>query len=334
MKFSAEDSDSPTTDWSVSDDLAEEKLKGLKKSSKVLVGFWRRFFADFLDAIILGIPGYGVGYLFRYRISAMGIHAIWIGLTCSFLYYGLQHTRLCGGQTPGKRLLGIQVLRRDGEYLGFGKSFLRYLVVSFIFYNGMYGSLLRYIPDSTMMAVGTVYILVVIWAFFACFLMIPLHPLKRGLHDMAADSIVVYKDCFDTETLNRLEDSAKTKRALVILTAVSCLFAGAFVWGVQKITSGHPGDMAEMGEIQEYLATQYDGVQVRANTFNGKAQSLAVIVYVPLATFDQKPERERIRQEILNKVSTKFKDLDRFGKLRVAISSGFCLGIANYNVAD
>ena len=97
----------------------------MRESSQIVVGFWRRFFADFLDAIFLGIPGYGIGYLFRYTFSAMGLHAMWLGFVLSFLYYGLQHTRLGGGQTLGKRLLSIQVLRRDGQFLEFGKSFLR-----------------------------------------------------------------------------------------------------------------------------------------------------------------------------------------------------------------
>ncbi|MBU5636280.1 RDD family protein [Geomonas sp. Red69] len=306
----------------------------MTKSSKIVVGFWRRFFADFLDALILGIPGYGIGYLFRYTFSAMGMHAIWIGLVCSFLYYGLMHTRLGGGQTPGKRLLGIQVLRRDGQYLSFGKSFLRYLVVSFIFYNGLYGSLINHLPQSTMMAVGSVYLLVIIWSFFACFLMIPLHPLKRGLHDIAADSVVVYKDCFDNEALDQMEDSAKVKRAMVILSVGSCFFAGACIWGLLKFTSGLSGDMAKLTEIQKSLEVEYDVPQVRTNIFNGKAVSLAVVIYVPLATYENKMEKERIRQEVLNKVKTRFNDLDRFGKLRVVIASGFSIGIANFNTSD
>ena len=306
----------------------------MTRSSQVVVGFWRRFFADFLDAIFLAIPGYGIGYLFRYTFSAMGLHAIWLGLVCSFLYYGLQHTRLGGGQTPGKRLLGIQVLRRDGLYLGFGKSFLRYLVVSFIFYNGLYGSLINHLPQSTMMAVGSVYFLVIIWAFFACFLMIPFHPLKRGLHDIAADSVVIYKGCYDSDALDRLEDSAKVKRALVILSVGSCIFAGACIWGLLKFTSGHSGDMAKLAEIQTSLGAEYNVPQVRANNFNGKAESLAVVIYVPLATFENKTEKERIRQEVFNKVNTRFNDLDRFGKLRIVISSGYSIGIASFNTSD
>jgi uncharacterized RDD family membrane protein YckC len=262
----------------------------------------------------------------------MGFHAIWIGLVCSFLYYGLQHTRLGGGQTPGKRLLGIQVLRRDGQYLDFGRSFLRYLVVSLIFYNGLYGSMINHLPQPAMMAVVSVYFLVIIWAFFACFLMIPFHPLKRGLHDIAAGSVVVYKGRFDSEALDHLEDTAKVKRALGILSVGSCIFTGACIWGLMTFNSGRSNELGTLTEIQNSLRPEYDATQVKATNFNGKEKSLAVIIYVPLTTFENKSERERIRQEVFNKVNGRFKDLSRFGSLRVVIASGYNIGIASYNI--
>jgi len=306
----------------------------MTKSSHIVVGFWRRLFADFLDALLLGIACYGIGYQFRYTLSAMGANAIGIGLVCCLLYYGLQHTRLCDGQTLGKRLLGIQVLRRDGRHLGIGKSFLRYLVVSFVFYNGIYGSFLSHLRPSTMMAVGSVYFLVVVWAFFACFLMIPLHPIKRGLHDIAANSVVVYKGCFDDKALNRLEDATKEKRAWIILTIGSVVLAGGLIWGAVKLAFEDIGHMSKLAEIQQSLAPEYGHPQVIANNVNGKAESLSVVIYIPLETFENKTERERIRREVFTKVKMGFSDLDGFGKLKVVLSSGFNIGIASFNTSD
>ena len=306
----------------------------MTKSSRIVVGFWRRFFADFLDAIILGIGGFGLGITFKYKFSTMGTHAIWVGLLCSFLYYGIQHTYLGGGQTPGKRLLSIQVLRRDGEYLSFSKSFLRYLVISFVFYNGMYGVLLNYLPPKAMMAAGSVYFIFIIWAFFACFLMIPLHPLKRGLHDVAADSIVVYKGTFDDEILDHMENPTKTKLSMLILTIGSLIFAGACIIGTLNFASSHSVDFGKLTEIRQFLGNEYDVQQVRASTFNGKEQPLAVVIYVPLATFENNAEKERIRQEVYKKITTNFSDLEQFGKLNVVITSGFNIGIANFNTSD
>ena len=74
---------------------------------RMVAGFWRRLVADLLDAVVLSIVGYAVAYPLRYAFSAMGIHALWIGLACSFLYFGILHTQVGGGQTPGKRVLGM-----------------------------------------------------------------------------------------------------------------------------------------------------------------------------------------------------------------------------------
>lgn len=311
-----------------------ERNNYMTKSSRIVVGFWRRFFADFLDALILGIPGFGIGYAFRYTFSAMGTHAIWFGLACGFLYYGVQHTYLAGGQTPGKRLLGIQVLRRDGEYLSFSKSFLRYLVISFVFYNGIFGGLLNYLPLKAMMAAGSIYFIIVIWAFFACFLMIPFHPLKRGLHDIAADSIVVYKGTYDDAIVNQLDDSVKAKRAMLILTVVSVIFAGACIIWLSKFTSSRSIDFTKLTEIHQFLRTEYNVQAVRANTFNGEATSLVIAVHVPLATFENDTEKEHLRQEVYNKTTHQFNNLEKFGPLNVVITSGFNIGIANFQTSD
>jgi hypothetical protein len=79
---------------------------------------------------------------------------------------------------------------------------------------------------------------------------------------------------------------------------------------------------------------EYSTPQVKANNFDGKAESLTVVIYVPLATFENKTEKEKTRQDVFNKVKTKFGELEQFGKLRVVISSGYNIGIANFNTSD
>jgi len=90
------------------------------------------------------------------------------------------------------------------------------------------------------MAVGPVFLLTLIWAFFACFLLIPMPPLKRGLHDLAAGSVVVYKGRYAAGALDALENAAKVSRALWILSGVALAVAGLFIAGVLAIKSADP----------------------------------------------------------------------------------------------
>jgi hypothetical protein len=55
---------------------------------KVVVGFWRRFVADLVDALILAAFGWIIGYPFRYVLSDLGSRAAWIGFAISLLYAG------------------------------------------------------------------------------------------------------------------------------------------------------------------------------------------------------------------------------------------------------
>jgi uncharacterized RDD family membrane protein YckC len=80
-------------------------------------GFWRRFAASFIDGILLAIVsailgtggGYGIGTL----------------ITIAYFVYFHGTT----GQTPGNAALSIRVVGKDdGEPIGYGRAFVRWLV--------------------------------------------------------------------------------------------------------------------------------------------------------------------------------------------------------------
>jgi len=298
---------------------------------RIVVGFWRRFFSDLLDSIVLGAFGYAIGYPLRYTFSAMGLHALWVGLACSFLYFGILHTRITNGQTLGKRMLGIQVVKRDGTFLSVGASLLRYVAVSFVFYNGLYGSLVSLLPTKASMAIGAVFLLVVIWVFFASFLLIPLHPLKRGLHDLVAGSVVVYQGTYDAVTLDRMENPAKAKRAMWILSAVTVAVASLFVVGLFTTKSSA---LDELSNIVATLRRDYDVRGVKEVRFNRGEPILAVQVFLPLTQFDDKVTRERVRRDLDEKVRANVSNLEHYQKVQIVLLSGFNIGIARLNIAD
>ena len=116
-------------------------------------GFWRRALAFFVDKIIL--------FFVNLLVLFVGIFALWLGYSSSYserfpedilgstisftIIYGLvvvlihmlYFTYFHGttGQTPGKMMLGLRVVRSTGEEMSLGIGFLRWVgyIVSTVF---------------------------------------------------------------------------------------------------------------------------------------------------------------------------------------------------------
>ena len=83
-------------------------------------GFWRRFGAALIDALVVGI----VELILRLILGGTGIA---LSIVFSFGYYTYFHGRT--GQTPGDAALGIRVVDIDtGNVIGYGRAFGRCLV--------------------------------------------------------------------------------------------------------------------------------------------------------------------------------------------------------------
>lgn len=131
-----------------------------------LAGWWARFFALFLDGLIIGIPG---GIILGIIAGAAGsngsglvafVYGLWvIGYVAYFVYFWTKD-----GQTLGMRALGIRVVKTDGSQLTIGGGIIRYV---------------GYIVDSIVFGLPIGYL----WAAF--------DPQKQAWHDKMAGTIVV-----------------------------------------------------------------------------------------------------------------------------------------------
>ncbi len=149
------------------------------------VGFWRRlvaylidntiigiiFFVLFLIAIIAYFAGATSGEESEWiaaltdptKISSLMIYTWLLLLVLTIGYFTYFHGAT--GRTPGKMLLGLQVINQDGSPLNFGIAFLRsvsYLVSSVIFNLGF------------------------IWVAF--------DKRKQGWHDKIAGTVVIIRE--------------------------------------------------------------------------------------------------------------------------------------------
>jgi len=143
-------------------------------------GFWARGVAFLIDLIILDLLFLILALTgsFAMGISLRSIHLeipseelvlfllglyllIWFLLNSAYFIFFLGY----GGQTPGKMLLRIRVLKKDQQPLTWGRAVLRtlgYLISGFL-----------------LLGIG--------------FLMIAFHPQKRGLHDLISGTLVIHE---------------------------------------------------------------------------------------------------------------------------------------------
>jgi len=118
-------------------------------------GFWRRLVAVIIDGVILGAITGVLMAIFGAQQAAS-----WLGSIIGIIYViGFWTWR---GQTPGKMVMGIKIIKTDGSPIGIGRAILRYV---------------GYLVSAIIICIG--------------YLMIAWDSKKQGLHDKIAGTYVV-----------------------------------------------------------------------------------------------------------------------------------------------
>jgi uncharacterized RDD family membrane protein YckC len=132
-------------------------------------GFWKRFAACLLDAIVTTVGGFVIGFIIGFILVAGGtndtkvLEAVGnlLGILISWLYYTVMESSSTQG-TLGKMALGIKVTDLAGNRISFGRATGRYF---------------SKILSAFLLMIG--------------FIMIAFTEKKQGLHDMIAGCLVV-----------------------------------------------------------------------------------------------------------------------------------------------
>ncbi|MBE0598914.1 MAG: RDD family protein [Desulfuromonadales bacterium] len=135
-------------------------------------GFWLRLVAFLLDSLLVSVLQFVLSFLLLQASRLAGApideKTFLIHLTLEFfgmvlaIAYFVFFTGY-SGQTPGKRVMKLRVVRTDGTAVGYGRAFLREVP----------GKLL----SGVLLGIG--------------YLMVIFHPKKQGLHDLLADTYVI-----------------------------------------------------------------------------------------------------------------------------------------------
>lgn len=133
-------------------------------------GFRRRFFAYFIDAIIVNIFVFIIGFVFEYmygfsagKVEGVDVTGLILGILVGWIYYaGMESSS--SQATIGKSAIGIIVTDLNGNRISFGVATVRHFAK---------------IISALILSIG--------------FLMIGFTEKKQGLHDMIAGCYVILK---------------------------------------------------------------------------------------------------------------------------------------------
>ena len=151
-------------------------------------GFWRRVAAFLVDSVILGLIGYALGLVLFDTFVRLGPWGRCVGFVVALAYFVPQESGRGGGQSLGKRLLGIRVVDAQGRALGPGRSVARFGVFGVpYFLNG------AALPmDVATFAGGFVLAVLALGGMLAlAYLLVFNRRTRQSLHDLAVGAFVV-----------------------------------------------------------------------------------------------------------------------------------------------
>jgi uncharacterized RDD family membrane protein YckC len=138
---------------------------------------------------MLGVAGVILGGLLFDSFARLGIYGRLLGFVIALGYFGLCNSSFLGGQTLGKRALGLRVVNANGQLISLQRSLLRYAVLGVPYFLNMLPldpqhdmpSWMSYVLSLIVFGVGLS--IMYLYAFN--------RRTRQSLHDLAVGSYVV-----------------------------------------------------------------------------------------------------------------------------------------------
>jgi len=299
-----------------------------------VAGFWVRVLSDVIDAVVLGVFGMLLAIPLRGVFERLGERGVFIGLAVPLAYSGVLQSRIGRGQTLGKRLLGLRVTKVDGSFLSLDRSLVRYVLVSFpVYQTAVAYALVTVLPFLRLEWIVAISSGLATAIFLGCFFVIPFHPLKRGLHDLLAGSIVTRGGPLDPAFVATHDNARRDRRILVggLVVALLASVAG-FVFAPQARFSAPAPATLEAARAQGM--SNVTVLDMGAMSFAGRTdRSLMVTGFLPKPSDGTAPDWDAAAERLAAAVHADFADapIDRFS---IALRTGYNIGITKSYVQD
>ena len=153
-----------------------------------IAGFWRRALAGIIDVFVLGIFGFGLGFVAEDTLAGLGRWGVLVGVIVSVVYFGVMNSRLASGQTIGKMLMGTRVVDANNNPISFARAAVRFLIIGV---PGFLGGELVLAATNFMPLMVLLFLLVFGLVFGTFYLLVFNRITRQTLYDLAAGTYVV-----------------------------------------------------------------------------------------------------------------------------------------------
>jgi uncharacterized RDD family membrane protein YckC len=249
----------------------------------VPAGIWRRLVAFVLDGLLIGVVGMVIGSFSEQQLVDLGPWGRLLGFAVAAAYFGVFNSRVANGQTLGKRLLKIKVIRRDGKLLSVPESVLRFVPLGapwFLnnaqFPQSVLFSSWIYVISALVFGVG----LSIVYLFFFN------RRSRQSAHDLLVGSYVVAADASNAATI------PGTWRPHLILCSLLVAISAALPFFTKGLSSQEP--FASL--INVWRAVQTEPWVVHTMVNKGKSFSTNAIQgrgptsYLNITAFSKDPD--------------------------------------------
>lgn len=289
-------------------------------------GFWRRVAALVVDGLVLGAIGFPLGLLLGEGLAPVGTPARLIGLLVILPYLGVLGSYVGGGQTVGKRLLGLRVVDANGRPLSLARSFARAALLSLPWiFNGIRFASLGPVVLATLW-VASILIFGIGGAIIGTYVLN--RRTRQALHDLLVGSFVIQAD-----GLGLRVPAMSTRRPMLASGAWVSLVAA----GTTAMVLMGPGLIASQFPpvLMEAIAAipGASSIEIKNLTTWGPGRSSKVIVAV--LWFRGPPEdMKKAAQEVAAATLKHHPDAASVPTLAVTVIRGWDVGIASMTSAQ
>jgi uncharacterized RDD family membrane protein YckC len=286
---------------------------------------WRRLVAFALDSLFVGLAASVLVWPFFQMLSHLGTWAPLMGFFIGLPYFALMNSRVGNGQTPGKRLLHLQVVYRDGGTLSLSDSTLRYAVFSIGYYLSSVA-----LPVTRTPWIVKILLPALTGGLGVCIVYLVMfnRRSRQGVHDLAVDSFVA--DAYPSGPL--MPEPIWKTHWLILGAILLVIFVGGAILEsrVRKLNS-FPELLADL-EIVEGMRGVYAASVMESNAWGGRDSKKLMVVTVHWT--GDADQQGVLSEELARTLLLNDPKIDQWDALRVVVVRGYNIGIANANVSQ